>query len=111
MDYGPFVEQLEGLKKRGRKISALDSRPECLYQDILEAYLDLRFVHAASDPIPVSEIVAWLSLSGINHLEEKRLFFDLIRLLDSSFLKRHREIQNANASTSDRRKSRKERSG
>lgn len=95
MEWKPFQASLEKAKKRGADIPALDdiAEPYDDLADIWRAFFELCASRTAGqmsmNPIQPTNIVAWLDMSGVIDIEERRRYYELITILDVNYLKHH----------------------
>jgi hypothetical protein len=87
----------ERARKTGVKPAPLLARPKIKRHDVwyLEAFQSLSAARSngfsGAEPIAISEIVAYLNLEGVTDPQERRRFLNLVQLLDSEWMKFHRE--------------------
>jgi hypothetical protein len=92
LQWGQFEDFLLSKAKKGETVKALDDRPE-LFPDLVcywKAFNELhkaRPVAAAPTPIPIPDILAWLTIFDIRGAEARQDYYHFISVLDSAWLK------------------------
>lgn len=94
MDFAADLPGLEALRRRGFRVRALERRPRIRehLQDIWEAFWNICGSRPPAEglwPVPVSEILAYFDLVGLD-AERRRDWFDALRALDVEWLGRMR---------------------
>ena len=99
MEWGNYAKQLEAMEKRGRKISALQNKPE-LFDDLVPVWQAFNQLHSGRqgglgiNPLRTSDIIQYL-----NWQEFDADCFDLILAMDNEWCKwasdKHKQEQEA----------------
>lgn len=91
--WGSWVKAVEARAKRGRSVpSGYTSRPRLKEVDapFIDAFYTLSAARASGmggvNPIPISEVLAYLTLVGIASAEQRSKYLRLIQRLDSTYL-------------------------
>ena len=109
MEWGPHETTLQLAKRKGKRVKALEDKPE-LYGDlqmVWDAFNDLhraRPVGFGASPIPLSSIMSWLDIHGIGGDSAVEIY-ELISAMDGVWLNwaRNKEKQDADSASSNRR--------
>ena len=110
-----MLKLLERRAKRGKRVQALEDRPE-VYDDLLSTWSGFCTLHAArgnslgAEPLHVQDILGWLDLYGIAG-DERSEHFELIRILDDVWLDHVRTEQKEKADADPTGSNRRKRSG
>lgn len=91
------------LEQRGLPVPALASRPEVLFPDLFDGYIQLRRTSEPKLAVPLSEITLWFDLIGLEDAEDRQLVAEVFAGLDLVFDEWLRS-QNANSPSNHRRK-------
>lgn len=92
LQYGPSIEKLQALREAGKKIAALDRRPdlpvtlEWVWEAFAEFNASRNWTMGVPQPIQLSEIIAYATLKGLTREESDELRGH-VRRLDTVFFK------------------------
>jgi hypothetical protein len=115
LEYGKRLDQLTALREAGNKVPALDRRPdldegiEWLWDGYLALDKSRVFAYGQPQRIPISEIIAYSGLVGLDN-EDSLLLIDIVQQLDSAhFEKLAATAKNGGTRSNNRRTSGKTR--
>ena len=105
MQHGKNLEWYEQAEAEGERVKPLENKPE-LYSD-LKLDFDAFNILSTSRPvgfsygaIPISEILAYCNMFGIDDYEERKEFIKRIKILDRAYLNFHnKKSKQANKKT------------
>ena len=88
---------MERLRASGEYVKALDSQV-ILYPDLILDYQAFTILNSsrnsgfAAGPIPLTEILAYMTMFNIDQHKERQLFLQRIQILDTAYLDYHKEV-------------------
>ena len=88
MEWGEHVRQLEKIAKNGKRVLAIENRPE-LYSDLIQVWQAFNQLHSGrqsgfgANPLCTTDIVSLMSLYGIDDTG----FYELILAMDNEWCK------------------------
>lgn len=104
LEWSPFQASLEKAKSRGFEIAALDDKVEPFddLQNVWQAFFELsasrKAGYSSIDPLAIAEVLAWLDIHGVIELGERRHYYELLMVLDMTYIRYHRDIEPPNDS-------------
>jgi len=97
LKYGHKLKWMQRLRASGEYVKALDTQI-VLYQDLTLIYRAFTILNSSRNagfsagPIPLTEILAYMTMFNIDRYKEKQLFLQRIQILDTAYLEYHREV-------------------